>query len=198
MMKSMNKVWLGIGAAIVLLILLAVGNYNGLVGNREDVRTSLANIESQYQRRADLIPNLVATVEGAADFEQETLTAVVEARAKATSATIDPSNVTPEELAEFQQAQGELSTALGRLLAISENYPTLTATQGFRDLQVQLEGTENRIAVARQDYNGVARTYNTKVQRFPTVVTASLFGFDEFSYFESSPGAETAPTVEFN
>ena len=186
-----------IGGAVLLLGLLIVGGYNGLVTKREEVRTAFANVEMQYQRRADLIPNLVSTVKGAADFEQETLTDVTEARAKATQISIDPSEATPEQIAEYQQAQGELSQALGRLLAVAEAYPQLTATAAFRDLQVQLEGTENRIAVARKDFNDTARTYNTSIQRFPTNITAAVFGFDDFEYFEAQEGAETAPTVDF-
>jgi LemA protein len=152
----MNRKWLipGIVAGVILLlILIFAGSYNGLVGQRENVRKSFANVQTQYQRRADLVPNLVNTVKGAANFEQDTLTQVTEARADATKITIDPTNATPEQLAEFQNAQGELSQALGRLLAVSENYPQLRATEAFRDLQTQLEGTENRINVARMDYN---------------------------------------------
>lgn len=198
MQNFFKKPWV-IGLIIAGLVLITISNsYNGLVGSREEVRTSFANVQSQYQRRADLVPNLVATVEGAADFEQETLTQVVEARAKATSIQVDASTATPEDLAAYQEAQGELSQALGRLLLISEAYPTLTATQGFQDLQVQLEGTENRISVSRNDYNETARKYNTKIQRFPNMITAGIFNFDDFSYFEAASSAQDAPTVEFN
>lgn len=196
----MSKKWLtiaGILGGILLLVLIFGGVYNNLVGARESVETAFGNLDSQYQRRADLVPNLVNTVKGAADFEQETLTQVTEARARATDITIDPSNATPEQLAEYQNAQGELSQALGRLLAVTENYPELRATEAFRDLQVQLEGTENRIAVARGDYNEVVRGYNTQVQTFPTNVVAGLFGFDKRSYFEAEAGAERAPEVNF-
>lgn len=196
----MNRKWLipGIIAAVILLlVLIFAGSYNGLVSQREQVRQSFANVETQYQRRADLVPNLVNTVKGAANFEQETLTEVTEARARATSINIDPTNATPEQLAEFQNAQGELSQALGRLLAVSENYPQLRATDAFRDLQTQLEGTENRIAVARRDYNEVSAQYNSHIQRFPTNITAGLFGFDQFPYFEADEGAENAPEVDF-
>lgn len=186
-----------IGGVLLLLILIIAGSYNGLVSQREAVNGAFADLQGQYQRRADLIPNLVNTVKGAANFEQETLTQVTEARAKATGITIDPSNATPQQLQQYQQSQGELSQALGRLLAISENYPQLTATQSFRDLQVQLEGTENRIAVARRDYNQAARDYNARIQRFPTNITAAIFGFDRFPYFEAEQGAEDAPTVDF-
>lgn len=196
----MNRKWLvpGIIAGVVLLIVLMfTGSYNGLVTQREDVRKTLGNVQTQYQRRADLVPNLVNTVKGAANFEQKTLTDVTNARAKATSVTIDPSKATPQQLQQYQQSQGELSQALGRLLAVSESYPQLTATQNFQDLQTQLEGTENRIAVARKDYNDIAATYNARVKRFPTVITASLFGFDTFPYFEADKGAQAAPTVNF-
>lgn len=196
----MNKKWLvpGIlGGVLLLVVLLVIGGYNGLVSQREDVRKTFANVQTQYQRRADLVPNLVNTVKGAANFEQQTLTQVTEARAKATSVSIDPSRATPQQLQQYQQSQGELSQALGRLLAVTENYPELTATQGFRDLQVQLEGTENRIAVARKDYNDASAAYNGRIQRFPTNITAGIFGFDQFPYFEAEQGAQDAPTVDF-
>lgn len=196
----MNRKWLVPGVilgALLLFVLIIVGSYNGLVTQREQVRTQFANVQTQYQRRADLIPNLVSTVKGAANFEQETLTQVTEARAKATSIQIDPSRATPEQLAQYQESQGELSQALGRLLAVAENYPQLTATQNFQDLQVQLEGTENRIAVARRDFNETARGYNTRIQRFPTNITAGIFGFDAFTYFQADEGSEDAPTVDF-
>jgi LemA protein len=192
--------WLipGIIAGVVLIIVLMfVGSYNGLVTKREDVRKSLANVQTQYQRRSDLVPNLVSTVKGAANFEQKTLTDVTNARAKATAVTIDPSKATPQQLQQYQNSQGELSQALGRLLAVSEAYPQLTATQNFQDLQTQLEGTENRIAVARKDYNDIAAGYNARIKRFPTVVTAGLFGFDSFPYFQADANAQTAPTVNF-
>lgn len=196
----MKSKWLvpGIIVGIIVVIgLIVVGTYNGLVGSRENVNTKLANIQSQYQRRADLIPNLVSTVRGAADFERETLESVTDARARATQITIDPSSASPEQLQEYQNAQGELSQALGRLLAVAESYPQLTATQNFKDLQIQLEGTENRISVARNDFNEAARGYNTSVQRFPTNITAGLFGFDSFAYFEAETGADQAPDVNF-
>lgn len=186
-----------IGGAVLLLLVMIVASYNGLVSQREDVRKSFANVQTQYQRRADLVPNLVSTVKGAANFEQDTLTQVTEARAKATSINIDPSKATPEQLAQYQNSQGELSQALGRLLAVTENYPQLTATQNFQDLQAQLEGTENRIAVARKDFNDTAATYNAKIKRFPTVVVAGPFGFDSFTYFQADSGADKAPSVNF-
>ena len=192
-------------ALIVIVLLLGVGGcagcntYNGLVGAQEEVRAAWSNVETQYQRRADLIPNLVSTVKGAANFEQETLTAVTEARAKATSINLDVSDLNdPQRLQQFQQAQEQLSGALGRLLAVSENYPDLQSVQAFRDLQAQLEGTENRIAVARRDYNQVVQQYNTQVRRFPTNIVAGLAGFDRRAMFEAEQGAEDAPEVDFN
>lgn len=196
----MNRKWLVPGiilGVLALLILLILGGYNSLVSQRENVRRSFANVQTQYQRRADLVPNLVSTVKGAANFEQETLTQVTEARAKATSIQIDPSKATPQQLQQYQQSQGELSQALGRLLAVSENYPQLQAVGAFRDLQVQLEGTENRINVARKDFNDAAAAYNARIQRFPTNITAALFGFDQFPYFEANAAAENAPQVDF-
>lgn len=197
----MSKKWLVPGiviGVIVLFALIVVGGYNGLVGQRESVNKTFANLQSQYQRRADLVPNLVSTVKGAANFEQSTLTDVTDARARATSITIDPSKATPEQLAQYQKSQGELSQALGKLLAVTENYPELKAVAAFQDLQVQLEGTENRIAVARNDYNEAASTYNARIQTFPTNITANIFGFDKFTYFESDAGADKAPAVDFD
>ena len=187
-----------IAGVVVVLGLLLAGSYNGLVQSRETVRGSINNLQSQYQRRADLVPNLVETVKGAANFEQTTLNQVVEARAKATQITIDPSKATPEQLQQYQAAQGELSQALGRLLAVTENYPELKATEAFRDLSTQLEGTENRIQVARADYGKAVQAYNAKIQRFPTNLSAALFGFEQFPYFNADQGAEKAPTVDFN
>ncbi len=171
--------------------------YNSLVSSEEAVEAAWSQVENQYQRRADLVPNLVATVKGYAAHEQETLQGVVDARAKATQITIDPTNATPEQLAAFQAAQGELSQALGRLLAVAENYPDLKANENFRDLQAQLEGTENRIAVARQEFNETARAYNQKVRRFPSNIVAMIFGFEKKPYFEAEAGAQSAPTVAF-
>lgn len=196
----MNRKWLipGIIVGIVVIVVMVfAGAYNGLVAQRETVTTAFSKVQSQYQRRADLIPNLVNTVKGAANFEQTTLTKVTEARAKATSIQLDPSKATPEQIQQYQQAQGEVSSALSRLLAVSENYPQLQATQAFRDLQVQLEGTENRIAVARNDYNDAARPYNTRLQTFPTNIIAGMFGFQQKPYFEADKGSEKAPTVDF-
>ncbi len=185
----------------VIFVLIAgfsgCNTYNKFVDRDVEVEKSWADVQSDYQRRADLIPNLVATVKGAADFEKSTITAVTEARAKATSIQIDPSNITPEQLQQFQAAQGELSSALGRLLMVSENYPELRATEAFRDLQAQLEGTENRIKVARNKFNGVVSDYNKSVRRFPASFWANIFGFDSKAMFEADQGAENAPKVEF-
>jgi LemA protein len=188
--------WIIIGV-VVILVLWIFSSYNGLVTKDEAVSSQWANVESQYQRRMDLIPNLVNTVKGYADFEQETLTKVIEARSNATAVKIDPSNITPEALAQFQQAQDGISSTLSRLLVVVERYPDLKANQNFLDLQAQLEGTENRIAVERQRFNEVAQTYNGAVRKFPGVVVASLFGFERRGYFESAKGAENAPTVDF-
>lgn len=192
-----QSIWAFVGIVVAILLLWIAASYNSLVRSSESVESSFGTVQTQYQRRADLIPNLVSTVKGAADFEQETLTAVVEARAKATQISIDPSTATPEQLQQYQNAQGELSQALGKLLAIAEAYPQLTATEGFQKLQDQLEGTENRIQTSRADYNAVLKTYNTKVRRFPTVVVAGVFGFDQKPYFEANAGAENAPAVQF-
>lgn len=185
-----------IGGVVLLLIMIVAGSYNSMVASRESVNTAWSKVESQYQRRSDLIPNLVNTVKGAANFEQETLTKVVEARAKATQIKVDANN--PEDIAKFQQAQSEVSSSLSRLLAVAENYPQLKATENFKDLQSQLEGTENRITVARNDFNDVAKSYNTKVKSFPTNLLAGMFGFKERPYFESDTGANKAPSVDFN
>lgn len=196
----MNKKWIipaVIVGFVVVIALAFVGMFNGLVAQRETVTTAFSKVQTQYQRRADLIPNLVKTVQGAADFEKSTITEVTEARAKATSINIDPSKVTPEQIQQFQSAQGEVSTALGRLLAVAESYPQLRATENFRDLQVQLEGTENRITVARNDYNDAVRPYNTKIQTFPTNLFAGMFGFEKQVYFEADTGADKAPEVKF-
>ena len=197
----MNSKWLIPGiviGAVVILALMVAGGYNSLVSERENVNKTFSNLQTQYQRRADLVPNLVNTVKGAANFEKSTLTDVTNARAKATSIQIDPSKATPEQLAQYQQAQGELSQALGRLLAVTENYPDLKAVAAFQDLQVQLEGTENRIAVARKDYNDVTAGYNARIQRFPTSLTAAIFGFKQFPYVQAETGAEQAPNVDFS
>jgi LemA protein len=183
---------------IVIFLFWVFGSYNGLVNKEEAVSSQWANVESQYQRRSDLIPNLVKTVKGYADFEQETLTKVIEARSNATSVKIDPTNLTPEKLQQFQQAQDGLGSALGRLLVVIEKYPDLKANQNFLDLQAQLEGTENRIAVARQRFNEVVNDYNSSVRRFPGNIVASISGFERKGYFEAAKGAEKAPEVSFD
>jgi LemA protein len=190
----------GLIAVIVILLIfgfVGCGKYNGLVGKDEVVKESWARVESQYQRRADLIPNLVSTVKGAADFEKSTLTAVVEARAKATSTTINADQLTPENIAKFQGAQDQLSGALSRLLVSVEKYPDLKANQNFLELQSQLEGTENRITVARNDFNTVVKDYNQEVRTFPTNLFAGIFGFAQKGYFTAAAGSEKAPTVQF-
>ena len=193
----MNKTLIGVIAAVVVIALWASSAYNGMVKEQEKATTALANVQSTYQRRADLIPNLVETVKGYAAHEKQTLEDVVAARSKATSITLDPSNMTPEKLKEFQQAQGELGSALGRLIAIQENYPDLKANENFRDLQVQLEGTENRINEARNTYNAAVQQYNVVIRSFPKNLLAGMFGFDKMDKFEAEAGAEKAPKVAF-
>ena len=188
---------------ILIIIAVAVGlglmsSYNGLVKAETEIDSVWANVESSYQRRADLIPNLVNTVKGQANFEQQTLTNVIEARAKATQTKIDPSNLTEEQLNEFQQNQNQVGSALSRLLVTVEQYPQLKANEGFMNLQAQLEGTENRINVARNKFNEAARIYNEKVRQFPTKLAAMIFGFKAKPYFKSAAGAENAPTANFN
>ena len=188
---------------ILIIIAVAAGlglmsSYNGLVKAETEIDSVWANVESSYQRRADLIPNLVNTVKGQANFEQQTLTNVIEARAKATQTKIDPSNLTEEQLNEFQQNQNQVGSALSRLLVSVEQYPQLKAHEGFMNLQSQLEGTENRINVARNKFNEAARIYNEKVRQFPTKLAAMIFGFKAKPYFKSAAGSENAPTVNFN
>ena len=179
------------------ILSLSSCDYNGMVRLDEQVQSQWAQVQNVYQRRADLIPNLVNSVKGAANFEKETLTQVIEARAKATSITVDPDKLTPENIQKFQQAQGQLSTALGRLMMVTENYPQLKANQNFLELQAQLEGTENRITVERQKFNEVTMAYNSKIRTFPNNLTAGLFGFEKKGYFEAEAGAQKAPKVEF-
>ena len=193
-----KKVIIGIVVAIVLIGGWAISAYNGMVSSEEEATTAFANVQSTYQRRADLIPNLVETVKGYAAHEKETLEGVVAARSKATSINLDPDNMTPEKMKQFQAAQGELSTALGRLIAIQENYPDLKANENFRDLQVQLEGTENRINEARNTYNKKVQDYNVMIRRFPNTLFAGMFGFEKMEKFEAEAGAEKAPQVKFN
>ena len=182
---------------IALVAIWGISSYNGLVSMDENVSNQWANVETQYQRRSDLIPNLVNTVKGYAKHESETLESVMAARSQATQVKIDPSNCTPQQLAAYQKAQGDVTTALGKLLAITENYPDLKANQNFLELQSQLEGTENRINVARKDFNDSAKKYNTSLRRFPRNIVASMFGFEKRNYFEAEAGAEKAPKVEF-
>ena len=193
----------GCSGLIVVLVILAIlvvwgiKAYNSMVKQREAVNTAWSNVENSYQRRADLIPNLVSTVKGYAKHEQSTLEGVVEARAKATQIKVDPANLDEASLKKFNDAQGELGSALGKLLMIQENYPNLKANENFLELQSQLEGTENRINVARSNFNDTAKNYNTYLQKFPNNVISGLFGFKTKPYFEASAGAETAPKVEF-
>ncbi|WP_126974506.1 LemA family protein [Gynurincola endophyticus] len=188
----------GVIIAIVAVLLLWGGcQYNGMVGVDENVKKTWNNVESEYQRRSDLIPNLVNTVKGYANFEQKTLTDVIEARAKATSVNINADNLTPEKLAEFQQAQSQVSSSLSRLLVTVEQYPDLKANQNFMDLQKQLEGTENRIKVARNDFNAAVEQYNVKVRRFPANLFAGILGFQPKEGFKADPGANVAPNVTF-
>ncbi len=184
-----------------LLVLLVAGmsscTYNDLVSKETEVEEQWSNVENQYQRRSDLIPNLVNTVKGAANFEKSTLTDVMKARASATKVTVDPTKLNPEAIQKFQASQGQLSQALGRLMMVSERYPKLQATESFKGLQAQLEGTENRIAVARRDFNTSVSNYNKAIRKFPGVIYASLFGFEKKGFFEAEDGAEEAPTVDF-
>jgi len=197
--KSANKIItvVIVIAVIFLIVSWGVGIYNKIVPMSEKVSTEWSNVETQYQRRADLIPNFVNTVKGAAAFEQETLTRVIEARAKATQVTVDPSNITAGQLQEFQAAQSEVSSALARLMVVVEQYPELKATQNFRDLQVELEGTENRISVARGNFNDAAREYNTFIKKFPNNFIASIGKFSERPYFKAQEGTDVAPQVQF-
>ena len=194
---KINKTLIAIIAAVVIIGAWAASAYNSMVGVQESATTALANVQSTYQRRADLIPNLVETVKGYAAHEKQTLEDVVNARTKATSINLNAEDLTPEKLKEFQQAQGELGSALGRLIAIQENYPDLKANENFRDLQVQLEGTENRINEARNSYNAAVQQYNVVIRSFPKNLLASLFGFDKMTKFEAEAGAEKAPQVKF-
>ncbi len=184
-------------AILAVLVFWGMGGYNGLVSSQEALNKSWANVENQYQRRADLIPNLVETVKGYAKHESGTLEAVVNARSRATQMTVDPNNLTPEKLQEFQAAQGELSNALGRLLLLREAYPDLKANVNFQDLQKQLEGTENRITVARDAFNQEVQNYNTQVRQFPKNILAGIFGFERKPTFEAEAGADKAPEVKF-
>jgi LemA protein len=196
-MKKGLVILLAVGAVLAGLFFWFQGNYNNMVKMDEGVQAAWSQVENVYQRRADLIPNLVATVKGYAAHEQQTLEGVISARSKATQITVDAENLTPDELAKYQKAQGELGAALGKLLAITENYPELKANENFLSLQSQLEGTENRIAVERKKYNETARNYNTEIRQFPKNIVAGMFGFDKKPYFEAQEGAQQAPVVAF-
>ena len=197
MMNRTKLMLIIVTAVVAIAVLWVINSYNRMVTAEEAVTTEWANVESQYQRRADLIPNLVSTVKGYATHESETLEAVVNARAKATQTTLDINNFSREEFEKYQAAQGELNSALGRLMMITENYPDLKANQNFRDLQEQLEGTENRIQVTRQAYNNKPRAYNTMIRRFPNNILSSMFGFEIVTYFKADVDAVKAPQVSF-
>ncbi len=192
----MKKIVFGI-LCLFTAMSLSSCSYNSIVKKDENVKAAWGAVQSQYQRRADLIPNLVNTVKGAANFEKSTLTAVIEARAKATSIQVDPSKLTPESIQQFQAAQGQLSSSLGRLLAVSENYPDLKSNANFQSLQTQLEGTENRINVSRLDFNTAVQDYNSSIRTFPANITSKMFGFTEKGYFAAEAGANKAPQVQF-
>lgn len=193
----MKKTWIIVIAVVAVLVIYCVSSYNSLVTQEETVGTAWSNVENQYQRRSDLIPNLVNAVKGYAAHEKETFDAVVSARAKATQMTIDIEDLTPEKIEAYQKAQGAVGSALSRLLAVTENYPELKANENFKELQAQLEGTENRISVERRKFNETAREYNTNIRRFPKNIVASMFGFEKRPYFEAEEGSEKAPEVKF-
>lgn len=196
-MSKASTTLIVVALVVVIVAMSAFSMYNGLVTKDEGVSTAWADLQSQYQRRSDLIPNLVSTVKGYAKHESETLEGVVSARARATQVTVDADNLTPEKLQQIQAAQGELSAALGKLLAISENYPQLKANENFSELQAQLEGTENRINESRRLYNEAVQNYNVSVRRFPNNLLSGMFGFEKKAKFEAEAGADKAPKVEF-
>ena len=197
-MRNRRNLWIIVLVVIVgLLVISGIRGYNGMVTKNEKVDEQWSNVENSYQRRADLIPNLVNTVKGYADFESKTLTAVIEARSKASSIQIDPKNLTAENIKQFQDAQAGLGSALSRLMVVVEQYPNLKANQNFLDLQSQLEGTENRIATERRKFNEMARDYNTYIKMFPKNIVAGMFGFGKKPYFEATEGAQKAPEVKF-
>jgi LemA protein len=200
MLKIILSILGVICVAAAFLVMSVIGSYNGLVGLSQGVDAKWAQVQTVYQRRADLIPNLVATVSGAANFEKSTLTNVTEARASVGRVQLDPNKAPSDaaQLAQYQAAQGQISSALSRLLVVSENYPDLKSNTNFRDLQAQIEGTENRISVARQDFNNVVQTYNTKVKTFPAVLIAGLMGFSPKPYFQADAGSQAAPKVNFD
>lgn len=197
----MKSKWLVPGIIVAVIAVLGLwigGTYNSLVQQRETVVTSFGNLQTQYQRRADLIPNLVNTVKGSSNFEQETLNQVVSARAKATGISVDASTATPEQIQSYIDAQNGVTSSLSKLLAVVESYPDIKSTAAYQDLMSQLEGTENRIQVARSDFNNTARPYNARLQTFPTNLIAGLFGFTQRPYFQADAGSEAAPTVQFD
>ena len=196
-MKKSYIVLIVIAAVVIGIFLWFKGSYNGMVNSQEAVSAQWSNVENQYQRRVDLIPNLVNTVKGYAEHEKSTLAAVIEARSKATQMQINLDNLDEASMKKYNALQGELSSALSRLMAISENYPDLKANENFRDLQAQLEGTENRIAVERRKFNDTARSYNTMIRQFPKNIVAGMFGFTAKPYFEAQAGADKAPEVKF-
>lgn len=196
-MKTSHIVGIVVGLLALIVGWTGCGKYNTIVTKQEATKKAWAQVENVYQRRMDLIPNLVNTVKGAADFEKTTLTQVVEARAKATQMTVDASKLSPDQIKAFQSSQGELSQALGRLMVVAEQYPQLRATEAFRDLQVQLEGTENRITVERKKFNDIVGDYNTYIKRFPNNIFAGMMGAEEKGYFEMAEGADVAPEVQF-
>ena len=196
-MNKKTVTWIVVLGVLAIAVVWGISRYNAIISAEENVNTAWSQVENQYQRRADLIPNLVETVKGYAAHESTTLEGVIAARAKATQVLVDPTNATAEQIAAFQAAQGELSQALGRLMAISENYPDLKANQNFAALQSQLEGTENRITVARNNFNEVARQFNTMIRRFPTNIIANAMNAEKRPYFEANAGAEQAPQVQF-
>lgn len=198
MKKNSKIVWLIVVVVIVLLCMGACNSYNGLVNKQETATTALANVQATYQRRADLIPNLSKTVQAYAKHEEKTFEEVTKARATVGQIRLDADNITPEKLQQFQKAQGDLTQALGKLMVVAERYPDLKASENFKDLQIQLEGTENRINEARQQYNEAVQDYNQSARRFPNVIFASIFGFDRMAKFEAAAGAEKAPEVNFD
>lgn len=193
----MKKTWIIVIAVIAVIAIYFTSTYNSMVAQEEAVSTAWSNVENQYQRRSDLIPNLVNTVKGYAAHEKETFDAVVSARAKATQTTVSIDDLTQEKMQAYQRAQGEVGSALSRLLAVTENYPELKANENFKELQAQLEGTENRISVERRKFNETARGYNTAIRKFPRNIVAGMFGFEKHPYFEAEEGSEKAPEVKF-
>jgi len=197
-MKQQYKILIIVGAVVLLLVAFFAGSYNKMVTREETTTQAWANVETAYQRRMDLIPNLMNTVKGAANFEKSTLESVVAARSKASSVTVDPSKLDENSIAKFQQAQDQLGSSLNRLMVVVERYPELKSNENFLELQAQLEGTENRISVERMKFNKTIQDYNTYIRRFPNNIVAGMFGFDKKGYFKASEGAENAPKVEFD